>query len=707
MPNPRMLALAVLIALSGMLILFRADAQDGDTVEVLPVAETAPSPADGATNPAIWIHPNDPAQSLIIASDDNFGMMVYDLTGAELQTLPLGEISSVDLRYNFPFGDDETITLVAGGAKDTPYVVFLTVDPITRNVSEIARMEVGLDVSGLCLYQSPLNREYYVFVNNDDGDFEQWQIRAATEGQLELSLAREFSVGSETENCVVDDERSSLYVAEEDVALWRYGAEPESGNTRVIVDLTGRRGNFTEQVEGLAVYYGADGNGYLLGADEVGDRIVVLDRKTGAFVGAFEIGATDTVDGVQEPGGIAVVGLALNADFPQGLLVTTDDVHGENTNFKIVSWETIAAALDLTSDPTYDPRLTNTATRPVNLVPQVNPTIETEPVASGIDAADDPAIWVHPTDPNLSTIIGTNKTVAGGMVVYDLDGTKIQEVPMGRINNADLRYSFPLDGALVDIVVGSNRTDNSIEVYTINPDTRTLEDAAARVLESNLTEVYGICLYRSALSGKFYAIVNSAKDGGVEQWELFDNGAGQIDGEVVRTFSVGNQTEGCVADDERGVLYIGEEASGFWKYGAEPNDDSAPILIDTTGEGGNLTADVEGIALYNQSDGTGYIIVSSQGNSTFVVYAREGDNAYLGTFQITPSETVDGVSGTDGIDVISTPLGDAFPHGVFVAQDDRNISPVDNQNFKLVDWQAIADALGLEVDTEWNPRGFE
>ena len=41
--------------------------------------------------------------------------------------------------------------------------------------------------------------------------------------------------------------------------------------------------------------------------------------------------------------------------------------------------------------------------------PVVTPVVETSPVPHTGDAADDVAIWVHLTDPVLSTIIGTDK----------------------------------------------------------------------------------------------------------------------------------------------------------------------------------------------------------------------------------------------------------------------------------------------------------
>ena len=105
-------------------------------------------------------------------------------------------------------------------------------------------------------------------------------------------------------------------------------------------------------------------------------------------------------------------------------------------------------------------------------------------------------------------------------------------------------------------------------------------------------------------------------------------------GQLVRSFDVGSQPEGCVADDELEYFYIGEEARGIWKYGANPQDGTARTSVDSTGSGGHLTADVEGLTIYYASDGTGYLIASSQGSDEFVVYTREGSNQYVGTFEI-------------------------------------------------------------------------
>ncbi len=311
-------------------------------------------------------------------------------------------------------------------------------------------------------------------------------------------------------------------------------------------------------------------------------------------------------------------------------------------------------------------------------------TVETEPVPHPGDSADDPAIWVHPTNPAQSTIIGTDKH--GGLAVYDLTGKQIQYLPDGNMNNVDVRSGFRLGGRQFALVTAGNRSDNSIAIYRVNPTTRLLEEVAAR--KTTTLTVYGSCMYHSRSTGKFYYFVNSKK-GEVEQWELFEQG-GKVDARKVRSFTVGSITEGCVADDESGQFYIGEENVAIWKYGAEPNASVTRTQVDKTGAGGHLVSNIEGLTIAYGRNGTGYLIASSQGNSTYVIYRREGNNQYVKTFRIVDGGGVDGTAETDGIDVTTANLGPAFPQGVFVAQDGHNDQG--NQNYKLVPWQLIIGA---------------
>src|SRR3712207_3440259 len=132
--------------------------------------------------------------------------------------------------------------------------------------------------------------------------------------------------------------------------------------------------------------------------------------------------------------------------------------------------------------------------------PVVSPVVETTPVPHSGDAADDVAIWVHPTNPVLSTIIGTDKQ--GGLAVYDLNGSQLQYRADGEMNNVDLHYDFPLSGTNVSLVSATNRTNNSIAFYKVNPDTRLLEQVEVNAHDTGIN-VYGTCMYKNPVTGKF------------------------------------------------------------------------------------------------------------------------------------------------------------------------------------------------------------
>jgi 3-phytase len=303
----------------------------------------------------------------------------------------------------------------------------------------------------------------------------------------------------------------------------------------------------------------------------------------------------------------------------------------------------------------------------------VEAVVETEPVPHDGDAADDPAIWVHPTEPERSLIIGTDKQGGGGLAVYDLSGRQLAFQADGAMNNVDLRGT---------VVVAGNEDDNTLAIYRLEPDGPRLVPIARRPITPGI-RLYGTCLYRSAISGMLYAFVTSER-GDVEQWALTESDQ-RYDGELVRRFAFDSQTEACVADDHAAVVYFGEESTGIWRVPAEPGDDAEGTLVDGTGPDGNLTADVEGLAIAGYADG-GVLIASSQGNDRYVVY-RLDDGGYVATFTIEASGEVDGVSGTDGLEVTTRPLGEPFDRGLLVVQDGRNDD--DNQNFKLVPLRSL------------------
>ncbi|CAG0996509.1 3-phytase [Phycisphaerales bacterium] len=319
--------------------------------------------------------------------------------------------------------------------------------------------------------------------------------------------------------------------------------------------------------------------------------------------------------------------------------------------------------------------------------PNVTPSVETDPVPSAGDAADDPAIWVDPRDSAMSLIFGTNKK--DGLAVYDLGGRQVQYLPVGEVNNVDVRSGFALGEKHVVLIGASHNTGQCLRFFVLDEKVHRLSEAPGGTIKVGIDKPYGFCLYHSAKDGKFYAFV-SAADGRIEQWLLEDSG-GSLKGTLARKLARPSQVEGMAADDELGFLYASEEDKGVWRFGAEPDGDANGVMVDAVGGNGHLTADAEGIAIWRGAKGAGYLVVSSQGDDSFAVYERRPPHAYAGSFRVGSSASVGGVSDTDGLDITSESLGAAFPYGLVVVQDGDNGGR--NQNFKLVPWENVARAM--------------
>ncbi|WP_082803768.1 phytase [Anabaena sp. 4-3] len=384
-----------------------------------------------------------------------------------------------------------------------------------------------------------------------------------------------------------------------------------------------------------------------------------------------------------------------------------------------------------------------------DVVPTVTPIVETRPDLlddpnlpfSQRADADDPAIYVHPTDTNQSLVLTAVKN--GGLRVYDLSGNLLQTINPDntRYNNIDLQYGFTLGGAEIDIAVASDRNNDQLAIFQINPNA-TNGNYLENITDNNIGTIfqntpflppyspssrsaYGLTIYRSPFTNDYYVFTGRRETGDIAQFKLIDMGNGRIGAERVRQFTVPTindidpQTEGMVADQETGFLYIGQENVGIWKFDAEPNGSNIGKLIDSVKDlgGQNLVDDVEGLTIYYGANGTGYLLASSQGDNTFAVYTREGNNEFLGRFAVGNNGSIDSVQESDGADVINVPLGANFPFGLFVTQDGNN-DPATlveddgeleniNSNFKFVPWENIANAFPktLNIDTSsYDPR---
>ena len=305
---------------------------------------------------------------------------------------------------------------------------------------------------------------------------------------------------------------------------------------------------------------------------------------------------------------------------------------------------------------------------------EVNADVETEPVFAGDDAADDMCVLENFNNPESSLIISSDKKY--GIIVYDLEGNKLYDYEVGRINNVDIIPSK--SGQDKYLVAGTNRTYNSIDLYIFSSNGE-LEKNLVREVVPSLKDVYGITFYDDEYNT--YVFV-SDKKGNVEQWS-FNNDESNPEIKFERKLKFSSLVEGLVADESKGKIYIGQERKGIWELNAFPSLDSQKKLIFKKSK--NFKPDFEGLALRDDGNGEGYLIASVQGSNGYLIIDRKSLLAKI-FFRIIDGDKIDGTTETDGIDVSSIKTS-KFPNGFFIAQDDDNDGL--NQNFKLVDWNKI------------------
>lgn len=324
------------------------------------------------------------------------------------------------------------------------------------------------------------------------------------------------------------------------------------------------------------------------------------------------------------------------------------------------------------------------ATAPISGDPTVSVTAfaETARVMSEGDAADDPAIWAAP-NPADSLVLGTDKKA--GLYVYGLDGTVRQFLPVGRVNNVDLRDGFSFAGEDRVLVVASDRTNIALATFLLHPATGHVVAAPNGLIPLDVDDPYGVCLSRTA-EGAFRAAVTS-RIGELREFELRDGG-GAMEAVELRRFDVGSIAEGCVYDDRTGALYVAEENVGIWRYAAQGDARTLVHAIDDAA----LVADIEGLSIYPAGADAGWLLASSQGDNAYAVFALP-EGRYVGRIRVADGALTDGTTETDGLDVVSQPVGE-HSAGLLVVQDDAD--DAGGQNFKFVDWREVAAALELE-----------
>jgi len=570
---------------------------------------------------------------------DKHGLRLFNASGQEQDRIAV-RAKQLDTR------SDGGKVLAVFLEADTQRPLPVSVDVQAGKLNRLAPFPIPtFSVEASCLYRDAQQLDH-LFLIGKDGQAEQWMMQGE-----QRSLVRKLALPPHAKHCRADDGAQRLLVSEANMGVWSYEADSEGMGKREVVALRKPYGQLDGGAGALAVLPGG---------------VAVLDGKAEKLHLYSHQGSKWTAQPAQA--------VALNVRKGDSQLALDGNslmLRGKK------GWQ--ARPLKWAGQAETSPA-----------VAIIAPQAQTEPMARQGDAADDPAIWLS-SNPADARILGTNKKQ--GLLVYDLQGKQTQLLEVGRLNNVDVRQNISLGGGKVDLAVATQRDDNSMMLFTINADGVVAE---AGRFPTGLKSIYGMCLYQPA-SGGVEAFIND-KDGTFQQYSISMNGS-KFSATLLRSFKVATQPEGCVADDANARLFLGEETRGIWTTSADAAKPDALAMVLPVGA--QLTADVEGMAIYRKPGGkadSGYLIVSSQGDNSYVVLDAKAPYKVRGRFKVgfNLPAGIDGTSETDGLDVTSANLGGAYAQGMLVIQDGYKRLPDGPQNFKYVAWGDVAKALKLD-----------
>ena len=218
---------------------------------------------------------------------------------------------------------------------ETRYTAVEGIPELRKAIADKFKRENGLD---------------YAAVTYKDGTVEIWEL-TATATELGGTLIRSVKLASQLEGCVFDEAQGLLFIGEEARGLWKLAYREDAAKPELIDEVGGKAG-LVADVEGVSLWRGKDGAGWIVVSSQTHDRFVVYDRKAphvspGSF--SVEESFNPNIDNVTHTDGLDVNSGALPG-FPRGLFAAQDDGNpkkGQDQNFKLVSWADIEAALGL------------------------------------------------------------------------------------------------------------------------------------------------------------------------------------------------------------------------------------------------------------------------------------------------------------------------------------------------------------------------
>lgn len=288
-------------------------------------------------DPAIWVHPEDPAKSLIVGTDkdEDGALYVFDLKGKTQKVVSnIKRPNNVDIEYGLMLGGKKVDIAVATERLTHSLRVFSLPDmePIDGGGLPIFVGDTTADyraLMGIALYKNPKDENIYAIVSRKAGPREgylgQYLLEDDGTGKVKATLARKFGKFSgvnEIEAIAVDDALGYVYCSDEGVGIRKYYADPEMGDDELA--FFGKEG-FAEDHEGISIFPTSDSTGYILVSDQQANAFRIFPRE-GTKGNPHEHPFLESVAvATNESDGSEVSAVAFNPTFQQGIFVAMSD----------------------------------------------------------------------------------------------------------------------------------------------------------------------------------------------------------------------------------------------------------------------------------------------------------------------------------------------------------------------------------------------
>ena len=172
-------------------------------------------------------------------------------------------------------------------------------DTVAKKLVPLGAIPVGPgEAYGMCLWSRASDKALFGFVVMKDGPID--QVAIDTSGATPTGkVVRSMKLGTQSEGCVVDDRTGVLYVAEEDVGLWKFDAAPDAPVTATLLAKADGK-EIVMDAEGVALAPARADGGYIIVSSQGDNAYAVYKLPEASYVGRFRIGE-GLVDSVQEP----------------------------------------------------------------------------------------------------------------------------------------------------------------------------------------------------------------------------------------------------------------------------------------------------------------------------------------------------------------------------------------------------------------------